>query len=199
MGIAPFLLAVSRNVSLGDIHASDESCLAVDDTQFAVVPVVHLARESREQDRHERFDGNSGIAHALKEVVSNVPASYIIIYYSNFNPLLSLVDKDIGKNTSQCIILEDIGVEMYTLLGCADVVEERIEERISIGENIDVVVFKRQRPVLRGKKLYESLVLLGNNKVFLYGEFEHRTFREQVKTVLTDKFLLPRVLSEKEI
>ena len=199
MGVAPFLFAVARDVAFGDVHAADETHLAVNDAELAVVAVVHLAGEGREAHGHECLHLYASLAHAVEEFVPHVPAAHIIVDESHLHTLPCLVYQHVGHEIAQRVRLHDIRDEVYRLAGCADFVHQRGEERISVGVYVHLIVFEWQRPVLHGEELDEGLVLLRHDESFLYGEFEHRTLGEQVQAVLAYEFLLPRVLPEEEI
>ena len=122
MGIAPTLSAVALHIAQGDVHAADESHLAIYHAQLTVVAIIHLAREGREAHRHEGMHIDSGISHALKEAVLHLPTPHIIVNQSDLHALLRLVDQGVGDEVAQRVFLDDIGIEMDMLLGLSYII-----------------------------------------------------------------------------
>ena len=96
-------------------------------------------------------------------------------------------------------MVEDICVEVYAALCRSYLTEQGAEEVVSRGVDVHGIVFERHRPVLRGEKFHQRLATIRHLEVSLHGKFQHRSFGEQVETVLAYEFLLSRVLPEEEI
>ena len=124
------------------------------------------------------------VTHTLEESMTDSPAPHSIINNTHFHTLLGLCYQGIRHHISQSIIIEDIGVEMDMFLCLADVLQEGMEEMITVGEDIHLVILKRQCPALGCKELYQGVVLLRQMKVLLFGKLQHGTFCELIHTVL---------------
>ena len=113
-------LAVALDITQGDVHSTDESHLAVDDDNLAVVAVVSLARENRELHRHERMDFDAFLTHPLVEAVLHLPARHIVIDEPYLDTLASLGDERVGDEPSESIVVEDEHIDMYVVLCLGD-------------------------------------------------------------------------------
>ena len=117
MRISPWLLSRSLHISLGNVHAPDESHLAVNHAQLAVVAIVHLAGKSREAHGHEGVHVNARISHPFEEGVLHLPAAHVVINHSYFHSLLRLVYQRISHQIAQCIVLKDVSIQVDVMLG----------------------------------------------------------------------------------
>ena len=199
MGVAPALPLSAFYISCGNVHAANIPYPSVNDTELAVVAVVHLAGEGWELDGHEGMHLNAGIAQTLEETAFDIPTAHIIVDDAHLYATTGLADEGVGYEMTQSVVIEDIGVEMNVVTGLADVVQQGTEKVVTVGEDVGLVVLERQGPVLGGKKLYQRLVVVGNHQVFLLDKLEHGALGELVEALLTDETLLAGVLPEKEI
>ena len=108
MGVAPLLLACAFHVSQGYIHAADVARSAVDDAEFAVVAVVHLAGEHGETHGHERLNLHATPRQVVEKAVANAPTTHVIVYQTHLYALLSLVDEGVGNQSAQRIVFNNV-------------------------------------------------------------------------------------------
>ena len=83
MRISPSLLCRSLHISHGNIHAPDKSYLSIDDTEFAMVAIVHLTRKGWKPNWHESLYTHSCLNHPFEEAVFHLPAPHIIDHYTS--------------------------------------------------------------------------------------------------------------------
>ena len=83
-----------------------------------MVAVVDLTGEGAEPDRHERTGLDAFLAHALKETTPDIPAAYIVVDETHLDSLASLVNKHVGNEVAQGVVLKDIEIEMDALCCC---------------------------------------------------------------------------------
>ena len=69
MGVAPGNATSSTNVAQGNIHSTNKSYLAINDTKFAMVAIVHFAGEGGEAHRHKSVDVYAAVAHSLENAL----------------------------------------------------------------------------------------------------------------------------------
>ena len=60
---------------------------------------------------------NARITHPLEESILHLPAAHIIIDESHFHSLLRLVYQRISHQIAQCIVLEDVSIQVDVMLG----------------------------------------------------------------------------------
>ncbi len=85
-----------------------------------MVPIVCLACEGREFHWHKSVDFNAAFTHALKELISNVPTAYVVVYESYLYALLCLVYKCVGYKVAYSVVGNDEGFNVYMVLGFTD-------------------------------------------------------------------------------
>lgn len=124
MCVSPSEFASAFDIACGEVHATDESYLTIDDHQFSVVAVVDFRGESGELHGHESVDVDAGIAHALIKASFHLPACHVVVDDPHFHAFLSFVDERVGDEVAQCIVGEDEDVDMYMVAGLADLVEQ---------------------------------------------------------------------------
>ena len=77
--IAPGLVARSLHIAQGDVHATDITHLTIDDNDFAVVTVVHLAGKCREMYGQERLHLDTSFSHPFEKMVGHSPTAHVIV------------------------------------------------------------------------------------------------------------------------
>ena len=138
-----------------------------------MVAVVDLAGKGREAHRQEGIGLDTFFTQAFKELVPDTPAAHIVVDDAYLDTLTSLVDKCIGHQVAQGILLHDIHTDMDMMPGPADVLQQFGEERIAVRHDVDDVVLEGQRQVLVDEEVNHLLMSLRHVQVLLFDEVQH--------------------------
>ena len=87
--------------------------------------------------------------------------------------MLCLVNKSIGYQVAQCVVVEDKHFHMDVVFSLANFVEQTEKEVVSLCINLYFVVFKGQSHALVLEQLYQCAVSFRDMKIALFGKFEH--------------------------
>ena len=105
-------------ITHGDIHAADEARLSVDDAKLPMIAIVHFARQCREPYRNEGPDFDTLAFHSVEELIADIPATHVVIDNPHFNALPHLVYQGIGNEHSECVVVDNVGIDM-NMMPCA--------------------------------------------------------------------------------
>ena len=141
----------------------------------------------------------TSFAHPFKEIAFHIPTAHIVIDDTHFYTLLCFLYQFISHHITQCVIIKDITVDMDMMFSLADIPQQRMEEIITVGEDIHLIVLERQSPVLISEQFDKRLLLIRNLQVLLLSELQHRTLGQLVERTLGNKTFLARIPTEKEI
>src|SRR5208283_5582920 len=137
VGVAPsFRVNVSRlataagtaRVDVADIDAADESDLAIDDHQLAMVAMVcgkEMKPSFERADWIESQCADAGASQALKESIRGVNRTEIVEDDIHLHARLLLRDQHVGKFFADRIVVEGEGFEIDAVVGALDRSEHR--------------------------------------------------------------------------
>ena len=109
-----------------------------------MIAVVHFSRKSREFHGHKGMHFDTRLSHPLKELVFNIPTTYIVIDDTHFHALRSFLHQLIGHHITQRIVVENVRVNMDMILGFANIPQQHMEEIIAGGIDIHLIILERK-------------------------------------------------------
>ena len=198
-GVAPRHIASTFYVALGNIHTTDIAHQTINHNNLAVVTIVHLTGKRRESHRHKRAHLDTRLAHPFKKAMVHIPTTHIIVNHLYLNTLAGLVYQGIGHQHAQGVVGKNIHIQMYVILGLADILHQLGYKLIAIGTDIHQVILKRQRQVLVNKQINQWFVALGQSQVLLLSKLQHRTLGKLVHRTFAHIALLAMVNAKKQI
>ena len=125
MGVAPGNATPATNVAQGNVHSANKSYRTIDDTEFAMVAIVHLARECRKTHGDEWAHPHTLGFQTIEKAVVHIPTSHIVVDDAHLYPLPRFVNQCIGNELSQGIVVKNIGVDVDVVGGLSDGLEQR--------------------------------------------------------------------------
>lgn len=144
--VAPDAPGEAVAIPVGDIHAADVSYFAVDDGDFPVIAVVELVGQLREGHFEERSYFDAGFAHFSEKFRFYPPAPHVVVEYAHLYPLSGLFDENRLDGSSQCVVVEDVILQVYEVDSFFEVLDEGVEFALSIGEYLYAVVHEKPGP-----------------------------------------------------
>ena len=94
-------------------------------------------------NRHECPHVDAGFAHPLKESVRHAPAAHVIVDESHLDALLGTVDECIADEASEGVVVNDVGVEVDVVARLPDGLQQRHEEIVAGGVDVDAIALER--------------------------------------------------------
>ena len=193
MRITPRLHDRTRNlpafhpldISLCNIHASDETYFSVDDADLTVVAIVHLTGKCRKLHWHESMHLHAVLAKHFEETVRGLPAAHIVIDQPHLHPLPGFFHQRIGHQTAQRVIGKDVSVQVDVVSGLCYRLQQGWKKLITVRVDFRFSTEKRQSGTLLIKQIDEGALVFRHIHVLQHvGISQHRPLRELIHALL---------------
>src|SRR3569623_340482 len=139
MNVAPWPMAGGRRtlgertagIHAANVDAAQESRLAIDDEQFAVITLIHVPAffELERVDRIEFDQIDAGIGQALEEFVWGLERADAIVDQIHLHALLLLLDEFVGEAPAHFVVVEYVRLHVDVVGSVTDGGEHRLEGR----------------------------------------------------------------------
>ena len=120
MSITPFTPSDALDITVGNVHTTNEADLPINDNHFSVVTIVHLAGENGENHLQERINLDTRLLHSLEETPFHIPTTNIIIHDPNLNTFPSFLDQSVTNRPTNLVIVENIIFNMDVMLSLSN-------------------------------------------------------------------------------
>ena len=147
VGIAPRPHFRPGDVPLGDVDPAREPDLAVHNQDLAVIPVINMAGQPRENHLHETLYPDAGLAQPADVLAPESPTAHVVVDQPHFDSLLRLGDQNVGDLAAQRIVLDDVIFQMDRRTGRPQRLADFVERLRSVVQQLHPVMHRQQRLV----------------------------------------------------
>ena len=178
VGISPLSPPQSVQVALGNVHASDETDLSVDDHYLAMVTVIDFAGETGKTDFQKALDLDSLTQHVVVKHRTDFPASDVVVEQAYLNTLSDFINQQVPKQPSHRIVFENIKLKMNMMAGLSYRPDQFRQHRMTVGKHIYLVSGKQQGRIYPVKEITQPVQFRPLEGSILLLESLHRTLAQ---------------------